>query len=453
MITALVIAAGPGEWRAAWLEDGVAAELHVERGDPYPLASLHLGRVVRLVPALGAVLVDIGAERPGFLPQSDIAGKAPPAEGASLLVQIRREAQGGKAARLTTRIRLQARGIELRIGGSGWDMSGIADDNHPHLLAALGDGAGLGLRLRDPGAPSPPLDDLIAATASLRREWQALSAQAAQSDPPRRLDRQAGFAAALAARLPGRPQSVLVDDPAAIPELRACFADVPVELAGPEDMPIDIAAAIDGAIGPRVALAGGGLLHIAETRAGVLIDIDTGTPVGGTQHAAGLATNRAAAREIGRQIRLRNLGGGIVIDFVGLDGRGWRQGVGAALAAALAGDPAQPVALGWTRLGHFELTRPRRGRPLSETLLDGAHDDSMRKSALTIAHEALAAVLREARARPAARWQLCVAPSVAASLAADAAAARRTLEERLGRAITLRSEPDRAPDRFEIVAL
>jgi Rne/Rng family ribonuclease len=335
-------------------------------------------------------------------------------------------------------------------------MTGIADDDRRHLLAAVGDTTGLGLRLRDPAASAPPLADMIEAAASLRARWQALSTQAAECRPPCRLDRQVGFAAALAARLPGRPHSVLADDPAAIPELRALFADVPVALAGPAATPIDIAAAIDAALHPEVALAGGGTLHIAETRAAVLIDVDSGTPERGTQHETGLAANRAAVREIARQLRLRNLGGAIVVDFVGLDGRGWRESVRAALVAALAGDPARPVALGWTRLGHFELTRPRRGRPLSETLLDPGLETPLgaafRKSALTIAHEALAALLREARARPAANWQLRVPPSVAASFAADAAPARRALEERLGRAIALAPEPGLAPDRCEIVA-
>ncbi len=64
----LLISAGPGEWRAAWLEDGLAAELYVERGDTRPAGGIHLGRVVRRVAGLAAALVDIGDERPGFLP-------------------------------------------------------------------------------------------------------------------------------------------------------------------------------------------------------------------------------------------------------------------------------------------------------------------------------------------------------------------------------------------------
>jgi len=88
----LLIGAGPGEWRAAWLEDGVAVELHVERGDTPPAGTIHLGRVVRLAAGLDAALVDIGAERPGFLPVRPGA-VAELTEGARIVVQVRREAQ------------------------------------------------------------------------------------------------------------------------------------------------------------------------------------------------------------------------------------------------------------------------------------------------------------------------------------------------------------------------
>jgi ribonuclease G len=87
----LLISAGLGEWRAAWAEAGEPVELYVERGDTKPPGSIHLGRVVRLAPALDAAFVDIGDERPGFLPLRE-AGEAKFEEGARVLVQVRREA-------------------------------------------------------------------------------------------------------------------------------------------------------------------------------------------------------------------------------------------------------------------------------------------------------------------------------------------------------------------------
>ena len=185
---------------------------------------------------------------------------------------------------------------------------------------------------------------------------------------------------------------------------------------------------------PTLALAGGGSLHIEESRAAVLIDVDSGTPQAGSAERAALAVNLAAAQAIARQLRLRQLGGGIVIDFVGLDGRRPRELVRRAMEAALAGDPAQPEVLGWTRLGHLEIVRPRRGRPLSEAMLD---PQSTRKSAIALGFEALRALAREARADPAANWRLVVAPAVAAALSGPAAAALRALETRLGRKVAV----------------
>ena len=106
---------------------------------------------------------------------------------------------------------------------------------------------------------------------------------------------------------------------------------------------------------------------LEETRAAVFVDVDTRPAAEGMT-----AANLAAARLLAAELRLRNLGGGIVIDFAGLEGRGPRERIRAALTAALAADPAKPEALGWTRLGHLEVVRPRRGRSLSETMLEPA---------------------------------------------------------------------------------
>ena len=124
------------------------------------------------------------------------------------------------------------------------------------------------------------------------------------------------------------------------------------------DWPVDLDALFDEALSPTVALAGGGSVHVDAARAAVLIDVDSGTPETGSPERTALAVNLAAAAVIARQLRLRSLGGGIVIDFVGLDDRAGRERVRAALAAALAADPARPQLLGWTRLGHLELVRP-----------------------------------------------------------------------------------------------
>jgi ribonuclease G len=394
----LLIAAGPGEWRAVLLEAGEAVELYIERGDRAEAGSIHLGRVRQLVPALGAALVDIGADRPVFLPQSEIAPRGTLLhEGERVVVQIRREAQGGKAARVTMKA--------------------------PPALTAAAEG------------------------------WSHVLDRAARLDPPARLHPIATFAAALAGALLAVPDHIFVDDPAPIIGIRAAFADAAAEQRPEAEWPIELDALFAEALAETLMLPGGGRAHFEATRAGVMIDIDSGTPETGSPEQTGLAANLAAAAIVARQIRLRNFGGGIVVDFVGLDSRAARERLGSALADALAPDPVGPRILGWTRLGHLELVRPRRGRPLAEALLERRPDGALVKTAVTVAHEVLRALRREARAQPGRQWRLVVAPEVAATLSGSAAPAVRFAEERFARKIAIEGEHGCERERFEILAL
>ena len=398
MARQLLIAAGLGEWRAVVLDAGAAVELHVERGDRAEAGSIHLGRVRQLVPALGAALVDIGADRPVFLPQREIAPRGKLLrESERVVVQIRREAQGGKAARVTMKA--------------------------PPALTAAAEG------------------------------WSNVLDRAARLDPPARLHPIATFAAALAGVLPAAPDHIFVDDPAAIIDIHTAFPGAGAEQRPEAEWPIELDAVFAEALAETLTLPGGGRAHFEATRAGVMIDIDSGTPETGSPEQTGLAANVAAAALVAQQIRLRNLGGGIVVDFVGLDGRAARQRVRSAVADALASDPVGPRILGWTRLGHLELVRPRRGRPLAEALLERRPDGALVKTAVTIAYEVLRALRREARAQPGRQWRLVVAPEVAATLSGSAASAVRRAEERFARKIAIEGEQGCERERFEILAL
>jgi Ribonuclease G/E len=385
----LLISTGPGEWRAALLEDRAPVELRVERGDGMETGSVHLGRVCRLAPSLGAAFVDIGGVRPAFLPQSELFPRGRRLnEGEAVVVQIRRESQGGKAERLSTRV------------------------------AAMGD----------------------------------ITAGAPDLQPPARLWPAAGCAVALAAVF-GEIEQIKVDEPAALPQIRAAFPGAAVVALPEAEWPDDLDVLFEEALSKTVALADGGSVHFEQTHAAVLIDVDSGTPDAGSPERTALAINLAAAATIARHIRLRNLAGGIVIDFVGLDDRGARERVRAALARGLARDPLQPQILGWTRLGHLELMRRRRTRPLADALLEPAPAGGLAKTAVTVAHEALRAVRRAARAQPGCRWQLSAAPPVAAALAGEAARALHGLEDRLGRKVAIIADPRLGHDRFQISPL
>ena len=175
-----------------------------------------------------------------------------------------------------------------------------------------------------------------------------------------------------------------------------------------------------------------------------------GRPKSGSPEQTALAINIAAAAVIARQLRLRRLGGSIVVDFVGLDDRGARERVRAALARALAADPARPEILGWTRLGHLELVRPRRLRPLAEVLLEAPSCGRPTKTAVTVAHEALRRLRREERAQPGHLWRLTVAADVATALAGPAASALAAFEQRSGRKIAIAADPSLERGQFQI---
>jgi ribonuclease G len=460
----LLISAGPGEWRAALLEEGIPVELFVERGDRSETGSIHLGRVRQLAPALDAAFVDIGGDRPAFLPQGEVLPRGSRLnEGERVVVQILREAQGGKAARVTMAAILRGRLVELIVGGRGSaDGAALLTQLAPTLTlprsrgregASLprgnGGGPGWGLRFLEPA----PVEAFAVEAAALARRWHDILDRASQLEPPARVDPAASFSAALAGSLPGAPDEILADAPAAIPELRAAFPDSAIAHLPETSWPIDLDAVFAEALSGTIALPAGGSVHFEATRAGMLIDVDTGTPETGSPERTGLAANLAAARTIARQIRLRNLGGGVVVDFVGLDSRSAREKLRAALAEALARDPAAPQLLGWTRLGHFELVRPRRGRPLAEVLLEPPSGGALVKTAVTVSHEALRALRRAARAQPGRRWRVTVAPEVAAALAGAAADAVRQAEQRFAPSIAIDADPSYQRERFQISAL
>ena len=442
-----MIAAGPGEWRAALFEEGAPVELYVERGDGAEIGSIHLGRVRRAAAGArrGCSSISAASGRPFCRKARSFHAAARLDEGERVVVQIRREAQGGKAARVTTAVTLRGRFVELTAGRPGiTGADAFSTEDRVRLAAATGDAA-IGLRLRQ----SAPIETLAEEARILRSRWDDIVGRAARTEPPTRLHPAAGYAAALAAALPP-PQLVLVDQPAAVRDIRAAFPDAEIAVLPEDEWPIDPDALIDAVLSPIVALPGGGTLHIEPGRAATLIDVDSGTPATGSPQPTALATDLAAAAAIARQIRLRNLAGGIVIDFVGLDDYRARERVRAALAAAVAADPLQPQILGWTRLGHLELVRRRRARPFAELLLERT---APVKTATSVAYEALRALARAARAEPGQAWRLVAAPDVAAALAGEAAAALSALEQRLGRTIAIDVDPGSPRERFQLAPL
>ncbi|MGH7118130.1 MAG: ribonuclease E/G [Acetobacteraceae bacterium] len=228
----------------------------------------------------------------------------------------------------------------------------------------------------------------------------------------------------LAARWPELP--LLIDDPAVQAQLAAAL---PGRVRSGPGFDEALEAEIAGLAEAQHALPGGAVAHIEITRALVAIDVDSGMAAASPHPAM----NQAVIPELARQIRLRNLGGAILIDLAGLSVRR-RKALAPDFVAALARDPLRPRFLGFTALGLAEILRPRVAPPLYE-LLFGPYAAGL---------AALRAVAKESRAAPARIFALRAAPSVAGALAGDPAALAE-LARRTGRVLTLESDPSLAP--------
>jgi len=297
---------GGGESWAALIEDGAIVELRLSRaGQTSHVGEIHLGRIVGLRPELPAALVDIGLGRPGFLSAEDVVPKGGFAklhEGQEVVVMVAKDARAEKAA-----------GLSMRIPGQ---------------------------------VPAPPPG----------------------SRPPLRLDAPAPAVAALIASwLDSAPDRIRIDDRGAYAELRHWLMAGRQELVGrlqfaSEKLYEDsgIGEAVERALSARLGLQGGAALVIEASAMATTIDVDSG------QARSALAANLGAAEAVARQIRLRNLSGPIVVGFIGMKGQDGRARVLAALKRELALHAKDCQVLGWTRLGHVELVRPRRAPSLAE---------------------------------------------------------------------------------------
>jgi hypothetical protein len=249
--------------------------------------------------------------------------------------------------------------------------------------------------------------------------------------PPALLRRGPGAVERLAALHPGA--AILLDDAGLLARLRPALGTRLTLVAAAFDAPTE--AAVAALAEPEAALPGGARMTVHPTPALTAIDLDLGAGAAGRQgkRAAHDAANRAALPELARQIRLRNLGGGIVVDLAGLPARR-RAGLAPALAEALAADPLRPRLLGFTALGFAEILRPRIHPPLHE-MLAGPHAAGL---------AALRAALAEQRATPHRVLAVRAAPAIITALRADPGALA-ALAERSGRVLALHDDAALAP--------
>jgi len=337
-----------GRPAAALIVDGRLEDLLVDPAGELPLpGAIYRAVADRPMKGQGGIFVRLPAGNTGFLRQT--AGIAP---GASLLVQVSGVAEPGKALPVTTRLLFKSRYAIVTPGAPGLNISRRLQDEALRealeaLAAAAMEGAAedLGLILRSACADADE-DEIAEDVGQMRALAEAVLADAQ-----------------------GGPE-LLVEGATAPETAWRDWADPPPDEVA--DGPGAFAAfgvpeLIEATLASRVALAGGGHMMIEPTRALVAVDVNTGPD---TSPAASLKANIAAARDLPRQLRLRGLGGQVVVDFAPMPKRD-RATLDQVLRAAFKGEGAETSLAGWTALGLFELVRKRDRLPLSDCLAGG----------------------------------------------------------------------------------
>ena len=484
----ILINATSTEVRAALVDSGVLQEVQIERSSRVGLVSnIYKGKVSRVLPGMQAAFVELGLERTAFLHASDIARNPhtePGAtevepdirdfvrEGEELLVQVLKEPLGTKGARLTTYIAIPSRYLVLTPNSVGIGVSSRIDDEteRERLRCALEEikaslpQAGYIIRTAAEGASREALQ---ADVQFLHKLWQSIAEKAA-STPAGGLVYEDLPLPLRVLRDSSSPDiaRVRVDSEATYAKLKD-FAERFVPRLAPlielytEPRPIfdvyGIDDEIDRALHRKVSLKSGGHVVFDQTEAMTTIDVNTGAYVGHRNLEETIfRTNLEAAAAIARQLRLRNLGGIIIIDFIDMAEEEHRRQVLQTLTDRLAGDYAKSHVMNVSPLGLVEMTRKRNRESLEHLLCQPCPSCEGRgfvKTAETVCHEIFREILRQHRQFDFQELLVLARPQVIERLLDEDSAGIAELEEVTGKPIRLQSEALYSPDQFDVVLM
>jgi ribonuclease G len=499
MFEEILVNVTPQETRVAVLAAGQVQELVVERAASRGLVgNIYMGKVARVLPGMQSAFIEIGLERAAFLHVADIwehrrpagadggehrrngeAGKPIEkilAEGQPVMVQVLKDPLGSKGARLSTQLSVAGRllvylpqdphiGISQRIE----DEAGRAvlreklkelippDEKGGFILRTLAEGAGG--------------DELRADIEYLRNLWRDIHERSAGSKsgapPPRLLYQDLSLAQRVlrdmvsenttAVRIDSRENHQKLDAfaQAYMPALRAKLEHYTGE------RPLfdlhNVEQEIEKALARRVDLKSGGTLVIDQTEAMTTVDVNTGGYVGQRNFDDTVfKTNLEAAQAIARQLRLRNLGGIIVVDFIDMDSVDHRAAVLEEFRRALARDRTRMTVSGFTALGLVEMTRKRTRESLAHVLCEPCAACGGRgelKTARTVCYEVLREVLREARAFQAKEYRVLASQQVYDLFQEEESGALAMLSDFIGKPVSLQVESSYTQEQYDIVLL
>ncbi|MBS1208798.1 MAG: ribonuclease [Proteobacteria bacterium] len=484
MSEAYLINFTPQETRVALLYNGVVQELHIEREHSRGfVGNIYLGKVVRVLPGMQSAFIDIGLDRTAFLHVADIwidraAGEIQRPierilnEGQTLMVQVLKDPIGTKGARLSTQLSIAGRLVvylpqDKHIGISQRIESEAGRERLRERLQSLLPAEEKGGFIVRTQAEQASDEELAADIAYLGKLWTEIQAQRLEGRPPVLLYRDLTLAQRVLRDLIGADtEKVVIDSRENFQKLNQFASDYMPRMAHllehySGERPLfdlhGVEDEIQRALARRVDLKSGGYLIIDQTEALTTIDVNTGGFVGArTFDDTIFKTNLEAAQAIARQLRMRNLGGIILLDFIDMENEEHRLSVLAELTKALVRDHTKVSVGGFTSLGLVEMTRKRTRESLAHVLCETCPTCGGRgqvKTARTVAYEVMREVVREARQFTAREFRILAAPSVVDLFLDEEAQAIANLQDFIGKPISFHAETSYTPEQFDIVLL
>ena len=479
----ILINVTPPETRVALIENGVLQELIVERTSKRGLVgNIYKGRVCRVLPGMQAAFVDAGLARAAFLHASDInVGDELRSEnitdlvrdGSEVVVQVVKDPLGSKGARLTTNISIPSRYLVYMPNMQNVGVSQKIEDEDERsrlrdILSQYAESAGFsGGFIARTAAEAADEFALRADMQFLHRLWEAIQAKAQGAQAKELLHEDLSLSIRAVRDLVGpEVEKVRIDSRSAwkkavnfteqfIPEMMARIEYYPGErpvfdLYGVEDE-------IQKALERKVELKSGGHLVIDQTEAMTTIDVNTGAFVGHrTLEETIFKTNLEAAQAICRQLRLRNLGGIIIIDFIDMTDEEHKRQVIRALERCLAKDHARTHISEVSSLGLVEMTRKRTRESLEHVLCEPCPCCSGRgtlKTAETTCYEIFRDILRETRQFDVESLLVLASQEVVELLLDEESQNLAELEQFISKPIKLQAESLYTQEQFDVVLI
>jgi len=483
----ILINVTPSEVRAALLENGVLQEVHIERTARRGLISnIYKGRVLRVLPGMQAAFIDIGLERTAFLHASDIArpdgtGETEELpnirdlarEGDEIMVQVVKDPLGNKGARLTTFITLPSRHIVLLPRSRTVGISARIEDEGERerlrvlteeLLAERKLDCGAIVRTVAEGAPRDAIESDLRYTLKL---WDVVRTRCAESSVRTLVHEDLSLPLrVLRDMVTDDIESVLIDSEAefeAMQEFAETFLPVirpRIELYRRRRPIFDLHCIEDElhkSLERSIPLKSGGYLIFDQTEAMTTIDVNTGGYVGHRNLEETIyRTNLEAAVAIARQLRLRNLGGIIIIDFIDMEEPDHRDNVLQVLEQSLVRDHARHQISGVSPLGLVEMTRKRTRESLQHVLCEDCPTCNARgyvMTAETVCFEIFREIIRQSRQFEFEEILVLAGQDVVDLLLDEQARSLAELEGQIGRPVRLQTESLYLQDQFDVVLM